>query len=490
MGGCCRPCRGCKAKSVIIVEEGGNLNTTNSNNSHARHAWLTHYKWLIAICIIAVLLRLVVAAYMGNEIGSLPGIDDQHSYNMLADRVLHGFGFTVAYEWWPLTHAGKPTAHWSYLYTLYLIVVYGLFGQAPLLARVIQVVLGGVLWPVLTYRVARKIMGGSEETPTATRSHGEVVALIAAAWSACYGYFVYYGAALLTETFYITALLWTFDLTLGLANSLKFGKPIQFKRTWLLLGLAIGIAILLRQLFMFFVPFLLLWLAWAARPVGMTWKAHLPRIIKGAVLMGLIIIALIAPWTILNYRNFHQFVLLNTNAGYAFFFANHPIYGTHFIDILPNETYLSLVPDSLRQLNEPTMGDALMKLSVQQILADPLRYVLLSLSRFETYFMFWPAPDSGLISNLTRVGSFGVALPFMLFGVWRSLKQWRRWSLIYLFVLVYAGIHLLSWALVRYRLPIDALALIFASVALVELVNVVRKRVLPRQTETLQQVKI
>ena len=200
--------------------------------------------------------------------------------------------------------------------------------------------------------------------------------------------------------------------------------------------------------------------------------------------MGLIIVAMIAPWTILNYRNFNQFVLLNTNAGYAFYFANHPIYGTHFIDILPNETYLSLVPDSLRQLNEPTMGDALMKLSIQQILADPGRYVLLSLSRFETYFMFWPSSASGMLSNITRMLSFGVALPFMLAGVWLSLR-WhqngradiRRWSLIYVFVLVYAGIHLLSWALVRYRLPIDAVMLIFASSAAVELVAWIRVRI-------------
>ena len=458
---------------------GGNLNTIM--NQRARYAWLVQYKWLIIICLGAVLLRLGAAVYMGNAIGSLPGIDDQQSYNMLADRVLHGFGFTVAYEWWPLTHAGKPTAHWSYLYTLYLIVVYGVFGAWPLLARVIQVVIGGVLWPLLTFRVARKIFG-SEPISSRVQAHSETIALVAAAWSACYGYFIYYSAALLTETFYITAVLWVFDLALGMMQRSADQQPQPIRwRTWLWLGLAIGIAVLLRQLFMVFVPFLLLWLALATRPAGRAWRAHLPGIVKGAALMGAVIVLLILPWTILNYRNFHQFVLLNTNAGYAFYFANHPIYGTRFIDILPNETYLSLVPDSLRQLNEPTMGDALMKLSIQQILADPGRYVLLSLSRFETYFMFWPSMASGMLSNLTRVLSFGVALPFILAGVWLSLRQWRRnWrqlGLMYGFVLVYAGIHLLSWALVRYRLPIDAVMLIFASKAVVEMVAWLRARV-------------
>jgi hypothetical protein len=42
-------------------------------------------------------------------------------------------------------------------------------------------------------------------------------------------------------------------------------------------------------------------------------------------------------------------VLINTNAGYAFFWANHPIYGAHFVPILTPEmgTYQSLIPQEL-----------------------------------------------------------------------------------------------------------------------------------------------
>ena len=31
--------------------------------------------------------------------------------------------------WWPITAADAPTAHWSFLYTLYLTVVYAILGQ-------------------------------------------------------------------------------------------------------------------------------------------------------------------------------------------------------------------------------------------------------------------------------------------------------------------------------------------------------------------------
>jgi hypothetical protein len=41
--------------------------------------------------------------------------------------------------------------------------------------------------------------------------------------------------------------------------------------------------------------------------------------------------------------------------------------------------------------------------------------------------------------------------------------------LLLLFAGVYTAIHLLSWALVRYRLPVDAVFIIFSSAGLVDI---------------------
>jgi fumarate reductase subunit D len=49
-------------------------------------------------------------------------------------------------------------------------------------------------------------------------------------------------------------------------------------------------------------------------------------------------------------------------------------------------------------------------------------------------------------------------------------------SLLLLFVAVYTAIHLLSWALIRYRLPVDAVMLVFAGLALVELAAWLQRR--------------
>ena len=78
---------------------------------------------------------------------------------------------------------------------------------------------------------------------------------------------------------------------------------------------------------------------------------------------------------------------------------------------------------------------------------------------------------SGLISNLSRVLSFGLLWPLMAYGL---ISQGRRAFsseilILYLFIIIYTGIHLLSWALVRYRLPVDAVLIIFAGATLVEI---------------------
>lgn len=433
---------------------------------------VSYRKALFAIMVIAVLLRLASAIYQGNTVEPLPGIYDQISYDGLAQRVVAGHGFTFAEGHWPATPAGEPTAHWSYLYTLYLAVVYFIFGPNPLVARIIQAVAAGVLHTWLAWRLGRRIFG-----PTA--------GLIAAALSAVYIYFFYYAGGVLTETFYTIGILWTFDVSLRLLANAQPAGPVAAStghkwRLWLELGLAIGVTVLLRQVFLLFVPFLYLWLWWqtsgtasvtALRKEGLLSRFGWP-VMRGFVLTTLILVLMILPWTVRNYLAFNMFVPLNTNAGFAFFWGNHPIHGTHFIPLLGTETYYELIPAEFLSLNEAEMDQALLRQALGFITEDPGRFLLLSASRAVEYFKFWPTSDSGLIGNISRVGSFGLALPFMLFGLWQSIKQLRNPShptqraelaLIYLFAIIYTTIHLMSWTLIRYRLPIDALFLIVAA---------------------------
>jgi hypothetical protein len=438
-------------------------------------------RWLLAIVLLAVALRVGSALYQGNEITILPGTYDQVSYDALARRVLDGHGFSFGQDHWPATRAGEPTAHWSFLYTLYLSAVYALFGPNPLPARLIQGVLAGVLQTILFWRLGRRVFN-------------PVVGLLAAAFSAVYIYFVYYAGALITETFYITALLWIADIGFRIDERTRSGLPTQDAswRRWLVwaeLGLAIGVAALLRQLVLLLVPFLFLWLWWriARRQPGDSGGGFAKRwfgwrTFSGFVLTLTIVVLIVLPWTVRNYRVFHTMVLLNTNSGYVFFWANHPIYGTQFTGILPADGpgYGDLLPAELLTLNEAELDKALLSRGVGFVLDDLGRYALLSLSRTREYFKFWPSSDSGLISNVSRVASFGLFLPLMIYGVIlagvRSVRAkdetWRaRVWLLLGFMALYTLMHLLTWTLIRYRLPVDACLLLFAAYGFADLLQ-------------------
>jgi 4-amino-4-deoxy-L-arabinose transferase-like glycosyltransferase len=422
------------------------------------------------ILLLSVVLRVAAAFYLGDSVAALPGTADQVSYHNLALRVLAGHGFSFGEVWWPATDANEPTAHWSYLYTLFLTAVYFVFGPHPLAARLIQAVIVGLLQPYLAYRLAG-LLFNTDAWSTRVRAN---TPLLAAAITAIYVYFIYYAAALMTEAFFVCGLLASLTLAIALAGR----EPgSAYAKTAIALGVALSATVLLRQLFLLLIPFLFLWLVVAAYRGG-SWKRALPAI---ALALAVLVLS-IAPFTAYNYARFNRFVLLNTNAGYAFFWANHPIYGTEFVDANEmGDTYQRLVPDELRHLDEAGLDQELLKRGLQFVRDDPVRYVKLSLSRIPDYFKFWPDSDSGLISNFSRIASFALFMPFMLYGLLFSLvtigRRANRSSrlspslLVYLVIFVYTAIHVLTWTQIRYRIPIDAVLVIFAALAIVELVR-------------------
>jgi hypothetical protein len=421
---------------------------------------------LAFIIVAAVLLRVASAAYQGNTVVDLPGIYDQLSYHGLAQRVAAGYGFNFGEDHWPATPAGEPTAHWSYLYTIYLAAIYSVFGVQPIVARLLQAVLAGVLHTWLAWRIGKGIFGPP-------------VGMLAAAFSAVYIYFFYYAGGLLTETFYLTSILWTIDVALRINR--RRGQPVGWP-LWIELGLSIAVTGMLRQVFLLFVPFLFLWLLWVRRDTtpGTSTVRRVVNLktIGGLAVVTLIVACLIAPWTFRNYRAFGMFVPLNTNAGFAFFWGNHPSYGTRWVPLLGSSEYHDLIPDELLSLNEAELDRELLRRAVGFIADDPVRFLLLSLDRSWEYFKFWPSAESGMISNIARVGSFALFLPLMIYGLWLSVRYVRKplydgqsasIFLLYMFMVVYTGIHLATWTLIRYRLPVDSLLIVFAGLAAVNI---------------------
>ncbi len=432
---------------------------------------------LIAILFLSVGLRVAVALYLGDIVDAPPLLTDQRSYAALGERLVSGHGFSFDRGWYPFTLPNEPTAHWSFLYSFFIAAVYAVFGSHPLAARLVQAILGGVLLPFMVYRFARCVYRASPLNPAAARltEHGldkERLALISAGSAAIYFYFILYAATLMTETFYISGLLWL------LVNAIELVEQPTLKRG-LLLGMSLAVTTLLRQSILPWAAVLMVWLLWTGWQRGMLGRT----VRSGVVAIGVLVVS-IMPFTIRNYIVYRQFLLLNSNAGYAMYSAQNPMHGSVF-----REFDAAPVPAELLGQNEAQLDKELMQRGIGFVLAEPGRYLLLSLSRVADYFEFWPTADTSLINNIGRVGSFGLLLPLVLIGLWLAFRQggpraiggWRRFArsplaLISLFMLVYSLMHILTWAMPRYRLPVDAVSMPVAALTIGEAYRWLRRR--------------
>jgi len=387
---------------------------------------------LLFIAALAILLRASLALFLGDRADPVSGAADQYSYDALAQRVLAGHGFTFPSPWYPFTEPEQPTAHWSYLYTFYLAGVYAFVGHHPLVARLLQV-LSAALHCWLIQRIGQRLFSPR-------------VGLVAAAFTAGYAYFVFFSAALMTQAFYILAVLATMNLALELQRN-------PTRRRWLLLGIALGTGTLLRQNLLLFAPVLMTWIVSASHG-----RVRGRDLLVSLAALG----AMILPWTAYNYLSFGDFLLLNSNGGFFLYSSNHPNQGTHF-----DPNYAAPLPEHLRGLSEPAVDRALYREAFGFIVADPLRFIRLTLSRVPHYFWLLPSAQSPALSNLARLASFALCLPLFLYGFFLSRTRWRACLPLYLYVAFDTVLHLMSWAAPRYRLPSDALMMVFAGLAVV-----------------------
>lgn len=425
-------------------------------------------RWLLLIVAVSVLLRVGVALYYGDWV---PRLQDDYSYSQLAWRVANGHGFSFGRAWFPFTPAETPTAHWSFLYTAFVAAIYAVVGFRPLVVRLAGAVLGGLLMPWMAYRLARRLFPRQEAVP-----------LLAAACTAVYAFFILFAARIMTETTFIVAVLWLLERAIALAEDVRAGRR-PARATVLGVGAALGLGALLRQSLLPWGVVLFLWLLWVGREAGML--RRMAGAVGGAAAVALLFTL---PFTVRNARAYGDFLLLNSNAGYAMYAAQHPLHGTDFDEHLAVPLPEALMP--FESMTEPEWDRTLMERGIAFVTAEPRRYLLLSLSRVPDFFEFWPT-DTSLLHNAGRLVSFTLFLPFMVGGLWLALRRaavgdaplrlaTTPLALIVLFMLFYSSLHILTWAMPRYRLPVDAVAMPFVALALLALYRRVRQRLQPR----------
>lgn len=386
---------------------------------------------LLGILAIALILRVATAVYLGDTVSGLSGAHDEISYSMLGQRFAEGHGMTFPEAWYPWIKADAPQSYYSYTISLFLAGIYTVFGYHPLAARLIMAIMSTlIVW--LVYLLGRRLFN-------------EKVALIAAATAALYAYLIFYGVTLVTETPFTLTLL----TALYVAVRMRTGEMTGLG-SWVLLGIVLAVAVLLRMAVIFFIPILLLWLFFAVR-------RHTSVVMLGVPLAIIALAILPLAWR--NWQLWHQFLLLEAQFGHVLWNGNHP---GHMGNFHPYKVFP--IPEEVLALNNDVLiTNALLHMGIANILADPWNFVLLTVTRLREFFIFWPSSDSTLEANLLRVFSFGLVVPFAIYGLLANLRRFQELAPIYLFFVVHVGIYAVTWTMVRYRVPLDPFFILFAA---------------------------
>ena len=390
-------------------------------------------KPIVWILVIAFLVRLAAAVYLGNNLSGLSGAYDEISYNTLAERYVEGYGLTFPSDWYPWIKANAPQSYYSIIMSLYLVGIYRIFGYLPIVARLITVLLSTISVYVI-FLLVRKVFN-------------QKVALFAALISALYAYLIFYGVTLVTETPFILFILLSIYLAYDISEFPKMWK-------WIGLGIALSICVLFRMAVIFYIPFLLTWIIWKQRSNRLY-----------AIIPLVLIFVSILPFTIRNYQIWGRFLLLESQFGHVFWNGNHPDSNGDFhpyrVFPIPGEV--------LSENNDVVITNRLLKMGIENIGNNPNLFISLIITRLREFFKFWPTSDSDTVANFMRVISFGVLLPLSVMGLWLSRKEFWRLTPIWLFMLIHTGVYAISWTMIRYRIPLDAILTMFAGLTVADL---------------------
>jgi 4-amino-4-deoxy-L-arabinose transferase-like glycosyltransferase len=224
------------------------------------------------------------AIYLYAMARNVHGAGDWYFYHWQAQAIADGHGFI---DPWILlgTHHYRASAIHPPLYPLLLSGIYGLGGHSALDQRSLGLLLGTIT--LLLVGLLGKRVGGRR------------LGLVAAFLYAVYPLMIAVDGDLMSETLYGPLIAGMLLMSFALLD-----RPTILRA--LGLGGLVGLASLTRSEAMLFVPFLILPLAWRARP---SWRG------RGAVALAAIIgcAIVLTPWVIRNEAVFGRFVLVSTN---------------------------------------------------------------------------------------------------------------------------------------------------------------------------------
>ncbi|WP_406698705.1 glycosyltransferase family 39 protein [Singulisphaera sp. Ch08] len=377
--------------------------------------------------------------------GVLCVFPDTKVYWFLAGTIRDGEPYEVL-DWGEIPHFALRTPG----YPLFLAVCRFLFGDRPLAVRLVQAGLG-VLCVWLVYRLTGQLV--PERAKLGAERRRWTPPLVAAALVAFHPYFLVTSALILTEAVFLPLML--FGLwALAVLWAGDDADPSRRQWAWALgAGLAWGAAILVRPSWALFPPVALL--AWCVA----SGRGRRVAAARGAVLVVLGIVVVMAPWWVRNERLFGRFVPTAIWTGASLYDGLNPgATGASDMDFMNDP--------ELWPLDEETQDALLRDRALAFARARPGRALWLAVVKFARYWSPWPNAES-FHSPLIALTSASFTIPlFMLMGLglWDRRRDPRALVILAGPLLYFCGLHMVFASSMRYRIPVEMPAMALAAI--------------------------
>jgi len=317
----------------------------------------------IVVLAVALAARVAVAAWGWSR---FPPIADGAYYHRFADRLAHGLGYTTAWPDGTVTFA----AHYPVGYPAMLAVAYAIFGSKPGVAMMVNAFVGA-LGALAAHRFALR-----EASARASLLAGLAVAL--------HPSLVFYTPAVMTEAVAASLIV----VALALAPHGKTATKKMYVARIVAMGIAFGIAVLVRPQIALFAPVL----AFVIAP-----RASLgARAASAAVALGALL-ATVAPWTARNCVRMNRCALVSVNGGWNLLIGVET----------ENGSWTELrTPDACKEVWDEAAKDACFEKSARaEIAAHPLAFAARAPKKLAvTFDAFLAGPWYVHASNPKAVG--------------------------------------------------------------------------------------
>src|SRR6266516_556803 len=399
----------------------------------------------VGIFLLALLVRVVYNLTVGQNY--MPGYDSQ-VYEKIALHILHERCFCL--------NPNMPTTGRAPVWPAVIAGIYALTGPDNFFVRLFLCLIGAGTC-VFVYLLVRDIFG-------------EYMAILAGVAAAIYpGLFIYDGW-LYSESLY-TFLLMAFAYML-----------YQVQRTsrvvWMIgSGVLLGLLSLTRPNGIIILGLVLLWAGMMARAKVISWRTAL----KSVVLIGVIALAMVAPWTIRNYVvSRHQFIPVATGEGIVLLGA----YNEHILDSNSPFRGIWMRPSLISPDLARKFGGCAATCEVQRDTAYKQRAThwiqghfsempyLLGLHMVKMWTPATPEADLPMNQFPERTAAKMVAgmveflsMPVFLLAAFGLIVTWRKWRVllfVHLVLLLTIGQCLYFYGSSRFRAPIEPMLIVLA----------------------------